>query len=405
MEQETLHNQQEIDTRLPFRTGWPRPLPTFPVQTSYPGPDDFSPTRRAQWEDHIDTVLEKHNVLRLDGEFCYRYNNGIPLSERKLTYHVYSDLRKEGQDIEKWQRAVTEVGDKIQHEGIDLAIEILDHRFNAAKESDTYGIILSHEKELLDMWAEFAPRIIGCLSHHNWISLDLLHEDHKSWMGLQDDRMNTKATVVIGAADANNTLWDETLLALGTLLPSCLGIKLRYLDTILATNQTTTPLEILSSADSSYSNKIPMGASCGRNWKEAELKEGQAQHSEGSGTLGGLVKFQDDAEEFGLSNHHVFFEGKDPFELDSMQPLEVVSPSTFDQRKAAKILDLEIHDWEKKTLTEPTQKQLDVLRWGKDRVQGFNAKIGTIFASSGEKPIINEEMKDNFGQLGSRTGV
>lgn len=54
-----------------------------------------------------------------------------------------------------------------------------------------------------------------------------------------------------------------------------------------------------------------MGAACGRKWKGEVTFPGARQLAEESGTLGGLIKFKHVAQQFGLSNHHVFFGGKD----------------------------------------------------------------------------------------------
>jgi hypothetical protein len=306
MEQEAQN--QEIDLRLPFRTGWPI-LPVLPVKT-WPQEHNYSKLL-PDWNlilPALDRVMLENNVLVVDRFLCYRYHKRTDL---RPTLLYYSDLQEEDQKIENWRQAVRRARDLLQLRNIEnIAVEIVDQR--VAEEIKT-EIILSTEKEVLDAWTKFTPRIHECLSNHDWLSLDLLH---RSWIGAQE---NVKATVVISAADANESLWwDQTIPALRAILPDFLGIELVYLDTIRA-------FDALDEFDGqeggkillarqAYENqdKIQIGASCGRHWDgEGPLGTGPGHLEKASGTLGGLIMFEDSTRQYGLSNHHVFFEGKD----------------------------------------------------------------------------------------------
>lgn len=180
----------------------------------------------------INNMLSQHDVLVVDSFFCHWYNKAAPVSERKSTLLIYSNLKEEKQSIENRRQAVWQVRSMLQQQSInDIAIEIIDLRIKNKIKTD---MILPNENEVLHAWTELAPRVVECLSSRDWLSLDLLH---RSWIGGQED---AKATVVVCAADANDNLWwDETMPALQTLLPTFSGIKLVYLDTIRTMDEST----------------------------------------------------------------------------------------------------------------------------------------------------------------------
>lgn len=303
MDPQPHQSQQEVDTQLSFRTGWPT-LPTLPVKTS---PQEHNLlTLLPDWKTNLallGQILDENDVLVIDRFLCYRYNKGIPISERKPTFLIYSDLRGEGQHIEKWRKTAWAIHMMFQQRNLNnFVVEIVDQRVNEKIKTD---IIHSDEREVLEAWSEIAPRIVQCLSDHKWTSLDLLH---RRWFGARED---TKATVVISAADANDSIWwHQTLHTLRAILPNFLGIELIYLDSIFAVDRFASS-ESNQVADQDLEelaytkpNSITMGASCGRKWAGKGPDLGS-----GSGTLGGLVRLDGHTHQFGLSNHHVFFKG------------------------------------------------------------------------------------------------
>lgn len=311
MEQQPSQTLQEIDTLLSYRTGWPT-LPTLPVKTV-----DRDNNLPREWDKPlVDQILSENGIRVLEQSLCYRFNNGVPIPERRPTVLVWSDLRFEGQNIDKWRQAVHDISKMFQKQPSmnGFTIEIVDHRVNRIKTD----IIYSHEKEVLDAWTELAPRITECLfdAGHKWTSIDLLHRR------LMDAEEGAKATIVISAADANENIWRlETLPRLRSFLPDFLQVELVYLDSILAMDSSEGPKhdyeqeyadiredvrQHQDSIDGIYLNPrvIPMGAPCGRKWKGDE--PGPGQLAQGGGTLGGLVKLDGLDNHFGLSNRHVF---------------------------------------------------------------------------------------------------
>jgi len=315
MEQLNINQtESDVDTRWTYRTGWPA-LPTLPAENSEPLYDiSFLPKGQTTKSQILDILYQ--NNLHVDAIwFCYRSSKGALETERKRTLLVYSDLREKGQSIELWRQIAGAFRDFITQENIsDVALEISDIR--VTEEIESFAV--SHkEKEVLEAWTEFAPRIADCLSEHrrDWLSLDLLRRE---WIGAEKD---IKATVVICARDTNDAIWwDAIIPALRNLLPAFLGIELCYLDTIRANNESEGDDDsdninwkrFLEKQSYRFPGRIPIGASCGRRWREKEpALATQKDFCLESGTLGGLIKFGHSAQEFGLSNHHVFFEGKD----------------------------------------------------------------------------------------------
>jgi hypothetical protein len=397
MEQNNAQDQPIPDTRYTFRTGWPR-LSALPVESLSQDHNlpTFFPDGMTNVEDILD-IVRRNGVLVVDNYLCYRYSKGAPVPEGKPTYLIYSDLRYEGQNITAWRQAVSDVISMFQQKNIyNVAIEIADQRTNCRIETD---IIHSDEKEVLEAWDECMPRIAECLSKHNWVSLDLLH---RSWIGAQQD---AKATVVIGAADANDNEWDQTLGTLRAILPEFLGIELVYLRTILAADTSMELNEIRNDGIEwmkmlAYEDPklVPMGASCGRHWKIAE-KAAKAhvgkdnKLSLGSGTLGGLVKLEGFTQQFGLSNRHVFIEDGDQ-EGPEKERAPVVAPSNADYGKSLKRLEAKIRNLSLRPL-----KNIHMLQFNeeeKSKIKGFDRDIGRVYASSTQGAIPNPEMEENL---------
>jgi hypothetical protein len=433
MEQNNEQDPPVPDTRYAFRTGWPR-LPVLPVETL---PQDYNlPKFLPDWTTNVEEILhimERNGVLIVDNYLCYRYSKGAPVPEGKPTYLIYSNLQDEGQNITAWRQAVSDVISTFQQKKIhNVAIEIADQQCNCKIKTD---IIHPDETEVLQAWNEWMPRIAECLSghNHNWISLDLLH---RSWIGAQQ---NVKATVVISAADANDSKWNQTLDTLKAILPKFLGVELVYLETILGVDTSIDSDEIRDDGIEwmkmlAYQDPklIPMGTSCGRRWKIAE-KDAKAyvgedsQLSSVSGTLGGLLKLKGSTQQYGLSNRHVFIEDSDS-EAPEEQRTSAVAPSNTDYSKTlsrlgANILKLSKHDEHQlrrfgglqqaddsgRSLIMMARANLAVHTKMMSQVKKLDRDIGRVYASSTQGFILNEKMekneKRNVRETGFPTGV
>ncbi|KAF2116014.1 hypothetical protein BDV96DRAFT_598798 [Lophiotrema nucula] len=429
MEQQPFQGQQEVDTRLPFRTGWPI-LPVLPVETSSLNARVWSTELDPTDVQQFSNILSHNDVYMRHIFFAHRHNKGVPVSERKPTLVVYSDIQKEGQNIENWRQAVRDIRNMLKEQGINnITVEITDYRASDMDKIET-DLIMPNEKEVLDAWTELAPRIVQRLSSHNYLSIELLH---RNWIGAQE---GAKATVVICAADANDSRWwDETIPAVRALLPSFLGIELLYLRTICAMDESGS-LDRNKKEDDRldkirhkldmmrylHPESIHMGASCGRKWKGEEVSLVGQEHllAQESGTLGGLIKFEDVAQQFGLSNHHVFFEGKDydgkekekiseplrPGSALISAGIPILSPSNADLSRKHLAVQQEIADIEDQHSLLRNKHIPDANKWLSHTAQGISAlndivcrldpDVGTIYASSGSRSIRNKEMENLF---------
>ncbi|KAI5301643.1 hypothetical protein KEM56_001505 [Ascosphaera pollenicola] len=279
--------EQQIDTRIPYRTGWPK-LPVLHTWTCQEGnPMKYIPNYD-KIVDRVKTILRKRNLPSRDIMACHRLPYGVEAKEANVataTLLIITDF-----DGGNYFLATRDIRRFLASMDIHICIEILDRRTFKLR---TFAVLPS-EKKLVELWTHgLRNDLINILSHSKmqWTSLSLFHR------GYENTREKCPATIVIGAVDPSDSKWAKEVIP---------KIREKYNDdlAIEVTHQNRSSFVTTEGEEHSagrnlnprhFVRKIKMGTSCGAH----ELME--------SATFGGMVrlkKFKEDEGCFALSTHN-----------------------------------------------------------------------------------------------------
>jgi hypothetical protein len=191
-----------IDTRLPYRQGWPL-LPTLPVHTSR----EQVPKTLCQHTLHMAafrSILAKNHVDLLDKpakvEIVHRFNPGTYIGRNSLTLLIQADISCNG----KWAFAISCLRTYIEDQGLTLAVEIIDPRVV----NGLYTLpILAHDP-VAAVVTKRKHGIVQILKDcgEQWAGLDFYYR------GMGRRRAECKPTVLIGVPEPNLRVWWEEVL-------------------------------------------------------------------------------------------------------------------------------------------------------------------------------------------------
>ncbi|KAF2016895.1 hypothetical protein BU24DRAFT_477883 [Aaosphaeria arxii CBS 175.79] len=353
-----------IDTRVPYRTGWPI-LPVLPVQETpavmrhhFHHPDLIMTT--------IFRILDECRLHERTIGLCYRLNKGVSRNRQRPTMRIACSVESDREDTRI--EAVMAIKSLFEQENAEVAVEII--RYDAYVGFPTFPIL--SEDYLILIWNSLFPTLVNEIEpDRDWVSLDLVRRGEEK-----------QPTVLISARDANDPSWWNTKLPmLRRIIPVDIALELRFADPVHPICNEDSTAKAVSVMDYPI---VSMGQSCG------------SQGQTGAGTLGGFMELERDGEAlglFGLTNHHVLCG-----DLDHSLPGEspVVSPADIDHEKTERMLENSVNstlqiigDHVETTQYNPSKmRALELLRNQVSRTQGdqntvanFDRKLGHVFTS------------------------
>ena len=272
--------EENIDSRLPYRKGWPILAP-LPLETYHGDAASYFPN----YEDHltqIQLLLEIQRVQSKGINVVHRLPLAMNTTD-ETTATLFITVEGNQGDL---FMAVRDIRKYLASQDIHVAIEIMDERAIWIK---THPILPS-ETEVINRWNTLRDSLTLYLDNRNvaWVSVTVLRR------GLALQRDSCPPTIVISARDAaNEKWWDDILPSIRNRCQPLLEVELVQED-----KASCGPLDDATVAGSylsmsHFDNRIHMGASCG----PAETK--------GSGTMGAGVRLRKNGQEgiFGISNH------------------------------------------------------------------------------------------------------
>ncbi len=397
-----------IDTRLPYRVGYPTLL-ALPVETEFIETPRHSVISSESLSEIISILLQAG--VKGYAELVHRFHERQ--KTEKITFLVRSHYEPNCQGV--WIGAVKAVHDYLLRAKLDFIIEIIDSDIS-------YGApmpraIDSEDETFFQAIKKLQPLIMEkmTLNQHAWLALDVLE-----WYSVEHGEH--RPAFIITARDADSsTWWDNTLPWIRARIADCshdIRVELYYLEAVTFAMDTgheggseegedsgksetkATYVEPHASMLGFYDLPLQVGTSCGLSG------------SDKSGTWGGRILLTHNGQdmELGLTNSHVLLhnfiqkqESKGPFQPGTLpgQDFVVVSPSDYDHTFALEGLK----QTEKETTqrskeresyfsevspTPAEKKNLDLLAseaWSAQTRAGmaeeFGREVGSIFAASG----------------------
>lgn len=279
--------EHQIDTRIPYRTGWPK-LPVLHTWTCMEGdPKKYIP-EYDKVADKVRSILRKRNLNSRDIIACHRLPYGVESKEANIataTLLIITDF-----DGGNYISATRDIRKYLASRNLHICIEILDRKTFKLK---TFAILPS-EKKLVERWGHgLRNDLIAILTHSGlkWTSISMFRR------GYESTREKCPATIVIGAVDPSDAKWQEKIIP---------QIREKCKDdlAIEVTHQNRSSFVITEGEEHSagrnlnprhFVRKIKMGTSCGAH----DVME--------SATFGGMIrlkKWKEDIGTFVLSTHN-----------------------------------------------------------------------------------------------------
>ena len=262
----------EIDVRLGYRMGWPKPLPVLPVkQVPVVGESEYV-DKFASVSRGIQAILDAE---RIDGSprlvFRYSYEDKAP-SEEDVTILIDCKVGPIS-----WLNPLKEVRKLLSRNELDFRIEFFDSstpcRFNHA---------ISPTDPVVSEWRSLhRARVLWVIEEANWQTVNVFRR------GNSHEPSECPVTLLITAFDTHEDYWWERLLP---------NIE-KFWRYKVELNAATDILSMDNASElESLSGNIGMGSSIG------------GKGATESGTLGGGVTLEwsnGDKTTVGITNHHV----------------------------------------------------------------------------------------------------
>ncbi|KAF1949531.1 hypothetical protein CC80DRAFT_581087 [Byssothecium circinans] len=382
-----MESNDRIDTRLPYRVGYPI-LPVLPLQTDHLGPNPYF----ARIMDRVNEILFRHRISVDYWMLAHRFHKGATVANDDITVLIVSPY-SEG-CTESWVKTVEEIHAYLVESKLSFAVELIDR--NIRWGLDVPQPIDSSDHDVLEASAVILPQVKDLIANYEWLTVDILrwyspvHKHHHP-------------TIVICARDAAKaSWWDTTLPSIQNVIASTqteLDVVLLFLDglSLLSAAEGQSQRLDPSVISTLYGDQVPMGSSCGRGGSEA------------SGTLGGKVLLEKDGEchEYGLTNCHVLLGDQRQDVTQGPTLWTVVSPSDKDYKRVDKKFSKDLERAEealKKTriyhglyqgidkqslspkVQDRVRREEEAVAFAEIRLKcarDSSRDIGTIFASSG----------------------
>ncbi|KAI5284645.1 hypothetical protein KEM54_001177 [Ascosphaera aggregata] len=279
--------EAQIDTRIPYRTGWPK-LPVLHTWTCLEGnPMKYIPDFD-KVVDKVKSILRSRNLNTREIIACHRLPYGVEAKEANAataTLLITTDF-----DGGNYFRATRDIRKYLASRNLHICIEVLDRRTFKIR---TFAV-LPNEKKIVDLWAKgLRNDLITVVSRSNlkWTSISLFHR------GLESTREKCPVTIVIGAVDPSDKKWQDLVTSkIRHKYGETLGVEVIHQNR--SSFVTTEGEEIFAGRNLNprhFVRKIKMGTSCGAH---AVME---------SATFGGMVHLQKQEEDMGtfaLSTHN-----------------------------------------------------------------------------------------------------
>lgn len=275
--------EENIDSRLDFRRGWPTLAP-LPLKVVHGDAASYFPN----YDKHLSQIqllLELQRVQPQGINIVHR----IPLGATNADESTATLFITVKQGAGNSYMAVRDIRKYLASHDIHVAIEIIDERAQLIK---TYAILPS-ETEVLYHWSRVRDLVTKKLDDikTKWVSVTLLRR------GLDLSRDSCPPTVVISARDAaNSKWWNEILPAIRNQCRPHFHVELVPEDNSIFDPQEDAKLAGSLLPISQFTSQVPMGGSCG------------PASTIGNGTMGGILRLRQPDQNLdvcGLSNNHV----------------------------------------------------------------------------------------------------
>lgn len=217
--------EEIVDQRLPYRVGFPYPLPVLPLYTE--AAETAHDLRQLQA--NIRGILNEHRVRpyfeATPLKFQYRYVQE-PLSTSDVRQTAFIECIYEGpHTAHRWVAAATKIRHYLLNEHtprIKCRLELIDLVYEESRRQfPVYPdklISIQWEKEGL------RQRVINRIQGRQWKAVNLYFVTRKRFDGPRDGR----PTVVIEAQDVREDVWWDVLLPeIRAFLPKSVGLELR----------------------------------------------------------------------------------------------------------------------------------------------------------------------------------
>ncbi|PGH16505.1 hypothetical protein AJ80_05190 [Polytolypa hystricis UAMH7299] len=270
----------EIDNRLPYRKGWPKPLPILPL-----GYEHLSSREVRELfpnKEEIEGFLKRHGVVFQFWFPCNRFNDWQRPDPENITLLIHC------KGLENLSvAALEEIRDSFQNSGWWHQVEFVDYdQVNAPLRC------ISPDDPIVREWEETQKeRVLRMIDDLEWQTVDVFH------CGTAIEKDECPVTVIISAWDATSDVWWEHVLP--HIRAEC-GLEVRLLQA--SSMQATSPDDAATRlAVEAFTGPLAIGGSLG------PLGEN------GTGTLGGFIKLEwpdGKTEWLGLTNHHVVREDR-----------------------------------------------------------------------------------------------
>ncbi|KAK2811375.1 hypothetical protein FQN50_002253 [Emmonsiellopsis sp. PD_5] len=288
--------EDEIDSRLPYRIGWPKPLPVLPlILSSIPDESMIISSDITEVRRNIATILQTQHVL-WDGHFFFAHHHkyGTAPGMENISLIIPSSSSQlpataAATSSSSWVHAVREVRKDLASKDVACRIEIIDFTM-----TEPNILTVESENPAVDLWqAVYREKVLDAIQDTLWQSVNVFHCGFAS---SSSSRTDCPLTIIIHAWDADDDTWGTTIIPrLTSMCP--FKVRLQGAQDIYAMDgAVNAPAKGLSLK--AFTGPVDIGASIGI----------KGVSGRGGGTLGGVVEVEwpDKSRSYlGLTNHHV----------------------------------------------------------------------------------------------------
>ncbi|KAL1969846.1 hypothetical protein VTN77DRAFT_7355 [Rasamsonia byssochlamydoides] len=214
--------EETIDQRLPYRVGFPNPLPVLPLFTAPGEVDDDRALQNA-----VRNILQEHGIrpyfTSTPLHFQYRYVQEPLLKSNVRQTALIECVYESPRAKPRWVEAATKIRRFLLNYSppIQCRLELIDRVYEESRRMSP----VFPTKHIAVMWQDgFRQRIIDKIQGRQWKKVELVHLTRIKYDGGRDG----KTTIVIEATDVReNIWWDELLPEIRRMLPKGVELELR----------------------------------------------------------------------------------------------------------------------------------------------------------------------------------